>query len=100
MACAVDKLLLSLLLFALAQTVDFCPMAAAAAASPMWSRQRQLLANVVKSVTLGSVTKFFLLPAVIWHSNITEADVQLHERVVGAYYWMALVQIVSGECSA
>lgn len=50
-----------------------------------------------KAVTLASVTKFFLLPAVIWHgSNTTTEDGgRLHDLLIGVYYLMALVQIVS-----
>lgn len=81
-----DKLLLSLLLFALSHLYQIC-------------RRRPTgghFANVVKCVTLGNVTKFFLLPSVIWQSNITEAGIQLHELLVGLYYIIALLQTFSG----
>lgn len=52
--------------------------------------------NLVKTVTLGSIAKFFLLPIVIWHSNTTEFGVMLHLILVTGYYFSCLTQAYSG----
>lgn len=51
--------------------------------------------NIVNSITLASVSHFFMLPIVIWHKNTTELGVVLHETFVAAYFLSAMTQIYS-----
>lgn len=87
-----DKFLLFALLCVLC--VDFRP---AAASHQMNCGHIHMMGNIIKSITLASITRFFLLPIIIWHSNTTQLGIQLHDALVGVYFMIALAQIYSSK---
>lgn len=51
--------------------------------------------HIFKSITLASITHFFMLPIVVWHENTTPLGVFLHDSFVAAYFLVGMTQIYS-----
>lgn len=59
--------------------------------------EKQFLFYLMKTVTLANVTKFFLLPIIIWKNNATQEEITLHTLLITMYFILSLAHIYSGK---
>lgn len=55
------------------------------------------LTMLLKAMALANISKFFLLPIVIWKSQQSEFAVQLNFVIVMGYFLYGLIHVYSGK---
>lgn len=58
--------------------------------------ETEFLLNLMKSITLANVSKFFQIPMLIWNKHTSDVGVLLNHALVMGYVVLALTQVYSG----